>query len=75
MEYFEVKEERTDLWSVSSNGYALYFFATEKDARSAALRLAAESCAAGSQATVVIRPSARCSLSHQIGAESQFSGM
>jgi hypothetical protein len=56
MQYFEVRQDQEDLWSVSSNGRTLYLYSSEEEARQAALMLASESCQSGTQASVVIKP-------------------
>ena len=56
MECFEVKQEQEDLWSVSCQGRALYFYSSEEEARWAALMLASNRSQSGTQAMVVITP-------------------
>jgi hypothetical protein len=75
MERFEVKEEHADLWSVSTNGSALHYFTTEREARCTALMLAAHTCASGYQAMVLIRPPAGGGIEPYSGTKSRCSGM
>jgi hypothetical protein len=56
MQYFEVRQDRDDLWSVSSRGHILYQYTSKEQARQAALMLAVDSCQSGTQASVVIQP-------------------
>jgi predicted sugar kinase len=53
---FEVKQEDTYYWTVSSQGRTLYSYATEKEARMAALAFARDMSATGTQASVLITP-------------------
>lgn len=76
MEYFEIKQEQEDTWSVSSKGCVLHVFSTEKEARSAALILASDMCEAGTQASIVITPLPELSHFPQYTKRSrQFTGM
>ena len=56
MQWFEVRQDQEDLWSVSSKGSTLYLYSSEEEARQAALMLASDSCQSGTQASVVIQP-------------------
>ena len=56
MERFEVQQERDNLWSVSSQGRTVHLYASEEEARWAALMLASERCQSGQQASVTISP-------------------
>jgi hypothetical protein len=47
MECFEMKQEQEDLWSVSCQGRALYFYSSEEEARWAALMLASAKSQSG----------------------------
>jgi hypothetical protein len=74
MQWFEVRQEQEDGWSVSSNGRTLYLYSSEEEARQAALMLASDSCRSGTQASVVIKPTEpRYSLYPQ--RHRRFSGM
>ena len=74
MQWFEVRQEQEDRWSVSSNGRTLYLYSSEEEARQAALMLASDSCKSGIQASVVIKPPERhYSLSRQ--RQRRFTGM
>jgi hypothetical protein len=74
MQWFEVRQDQEDLWSVSSNGRILYLYSSEEEARQAALMLASDSCQSGIQASVVIKPPApRYSRNSQ--RHRRFSGM
>jgi hypothetical protein len=42
MQWFEVRQEQEDLWSVSSKGGTLYLYSSEEKARQAALMLASD---------------------------------
>jgi hypothetical protein len=75
MERFEVQQERDNLWSVSSQGRTLHLYASEEEARWAALMLASERCQSGQQASVTISPA---QLSHPGQGEARlqrFTGM
>ncbi len=74
MQWFEVRPEQEDLWSVSSNGCILYLYSSEEEARQAALMLAADSCQSGIQASVVIKPPGP---GHSLNAQrhQRFTGM
>jgi hypothetical protein len=56
MQWFEVKQEQEDLWSVSCQGRTLYLYSSEEEARGAALMLATDRCQSGTQASVVVKP-------------------
>ena len=56
MQWFEVRQDQEDLWSVSSQGCTLYLYSSEDEARQAALMLASDSCHSGTQASVIIKP-------------------
>ena len=43
MQWFEVRQDQEDLWSVSSKGRTLYLYSSEDEARQAALMLASDS--------------------------------
>ena len=76
MERFEVQQERDNLWSVSSQGRTLDLYASEEEARWAALMLASERCQSGQQASVVTISPAQLSHSGQGAAGLQrFTGM
>ena len=59
MQWFEVRQDQEELWSVSSEGRTLYLYSSEEEARQAALMLASDSCHSGIQASVVIKPPER----------------
>jgi hypothetical protein len=75
MECFEVRQELEDLWSVSSNGAALYRYASEEEARWAALMLASDRCRSGTQATVVITPPEPSHMPQDARTTHRFTGM
>ena len=74
MQWFEVRQEQEDLWSVSSKGRTLYLYSSEEEARQAALMLASDSCHSGTQASVIIKPPER---HYSLGPQRQrrFTGM
>jgi hypothetical protein len=74
MERFEVKQDQEGIWSVSSQGRVLYVYASEEEARMAALMLASETCQSGIQATVIISPAELNSPLRGYGPQ-RFTGM
>jgi predicted sugar kinase len=75
MECFEVRQEQEDRWSVSSKGRTLYFYASEEEARWAALMLASDMCQSGKQASVVITPPELSHFPQGDHTTQQFTGM
>jgi hypothetical protein len=56
MQWFQVRQEQEDRWSVSSKGRRLHLYSSEEEARGVAVMLASDSCQSGIQASVVIKP-------------------
>jgi hypothetical protein len=75
MECFEVKQEQEDLWSVSRQGRALYFYSSEEEARWAALMLASAKSQSGTQAMIVITPPEVSQLPQDTQKTRRFTGM